>query len=195
MPKIILEERTKYYLDYKLNNDKKTLEKLISTFIPVIENIIKKYENQGLEHDEMLSIGVEEVINTINQFDVNDNVRTMGIYINQHINFRLQSELKHENFLSYESYFKTKKNGEEGYYEDFMIENVINSIGIQEVFNILNDHQKRIMILRYGLFNNSELTNEAIGNLLGISRQAVHIQEQEAIKKLQRKHISEKLKN
>ena len=68
MPKIILEERKKYYLDYKLNGSQDALNKLILTFIPVIENIIKKYDDNILEHDEMLSIGVEETIITINKF-------------------------------------------------------------------------------------------------------------------------------
>jgi len=195
MPKIILEKRTQYYLDYKLNNNKDSFEKLILTFIPIVENIIKKYKKSRVRAWWDVIIGVEEIINTINEFEIDVNVVKIGTYINQRINARLQFELKQENFISYEEYFKTKKNGEERYYEDYKLENIINSVSIKKVFNILNDHQKRIMILRYGLFNNSELTNEAIGKLLGISKQAVHIQEQEAIRKLQRKYISEKLKN
>ena len=183
MPKFILKERTQYYLEYKSSNNKKVLEKLILTFIPVVENIIKKYVSQGLEHDEMLSIGVEEVINAINEFEIDADVAKIGVYINQRINARLQSELNKAKFISYEEYFKNKKNGEEGYFDDSLIENVIDLVGLQEVFSILNEHQKRIIILRYGLFNNSQLTNEAIGKVLGISRQAVHMQEQEVMKK------------
>lgn len=161
------------------------------TFTSIIEKIIQKYPNQFLEHDEMLSI------ETINKFDVNSDIVKLGLYINTLINIRFNYETNKINIpeISYEQYFKDKKNGQFGYSYQTDIQNIIDRLSIFQVFELLSEEQRKILILKYGLFDNSQLTYSSIGDLSKVSKQAIQFQEKESMKKLKRKHIIEILKN
>ena len=49
---------------------------------------------------------------------------------------------------------------------------------------ILNEREKEILILRYGLSNNDELTQKDVADLLGISQSYISRLEKKIIKKL-----------
>ena len=52
------------------------------------------------------------------------------------------------------------------------------------VAQILNEREKEILILRYGLSNNDELTQKDVADLLGISQSYISRLEKKIIKKL-----------
>ena len=51
-------------------------------------------------------------------------------------------------------------------------------------FSELNEREKEILILRYGLSNNDELTQKDVADLLGISQSYISRLEKKIIKKL-----------
>ena len=58
--------------------------------------------------------------------------------------------------------------------------------------NILNNREKEIIIKRYGLFNNDELTQKEISKNMNISRSYVSRIEKRALLKIYKKFLSEK---
>ena len=48
----------------------------------------------------------------------------------------------------------------------------------------LNNRDKKIMILRYGLYNNEEMTQKDVANLLGISQSYISRIEKKVIRRL-----------
>ena len=53
-----------------------------------------------------------------------------------------------------------------------------------EALKNLNEREKEILILRYGLSNNDELTQKDVADLLGISQSYISRLEKKIIKKL-----------
>ena len=53
-----------------------------------------------------------------------------------------------------------------------------------EEINKLNDRDKKIMILRYGLFGHDEVTQKDVADMLGISQSYISRIEKKVIKKL-----------
>ena len=58
--------------------------------------------------------------------------------------------------------------------------------------NILNDREKEIIIKRYGLFGNNELTQKEISEKMDISRSYVSRIEKRALLKIYKKFLKEK---
>ena len=58
--------------------------------------------------------------------------------------------------------------------------------------NILNEREKEIIIKRYGLFNNDELTQKEISEQMNISRSYVSRIEKRALLKIYKKFLKEK---
>ncbi|HHU55014.1 MAG TPA: sigma-70 family RNA polymerase sigma factor, partial [Mollicutes bacterium] len=60
---------------------------------------------------------------------------------------------------------------------------------LKRYFNILSDREKEIIIKRYGLNNNNEITQKEIAKELGISRSYVSRIEKRALTKILREFI------
>ena len=56
---------------------------------------------------------------------------------------------------------------------------------LYEEINKLNERDRQIMILRYGLFNNEELTQKDVADMLGISQSYISRIEKKVIKRIQ----------
>ena len=63
---------------------------------------------------------------------------------------------------------------------------------IKKYFSVLNEREKEIIIKRYGLNNNDELTQKEIAKQLGISRSYVSRIEKRALTKILREFIKNK---
>ena len=55
---------------------------------------------------------------------------------------------------------------------------------IYKEINNLNERDKKIMIMRYGLFNHEELTQKDVAKILGISQSYISRIEKKVIRKL-----------
>lgn len=187
---IINEIRKKYLEDFNKTKNKNSFDKLVLSYIPNIENIITKYEDKGLEHDELLSIAIEAVIHCITKLNYK-NMFVLSSLINHYINWYISIEIKNINLknISYEQYAAYHKNGEEDAKSDKEIENIINKLTVQDLLSILTEKQKEIIILKYGLYDNESHENIRVAELLGITRQAVEDCEKRSFEKIKKKRF------
>ena len=64
------------------------------------------------------------------------------------------------------------------------IENETDKGLLYQEINKLNPRDKQIMVLRYGLYNNEEMTQKDVANMLGISQSYISRIEKKVIKRL-----------
>ena len=100
-------------------------------------------------------------------------------------NKKRKSEVSFEDNLSFDS------EGNELHLEDILgTESDVVTKGIEnkgllyQEINKLNPRDKQIMVLRYGLYNNEEMTQKDVANMLGISQSYISRIEKKVIKRL-----------
>ena len=103
-------------------------------------------------------------------------------------NKKRKSEVSFEDNLSYDS------EGNELHLEDILgtesdivtkgLENETDKGLLYQEIDKLNKRDKQIMILRYGLYNNEEMTQKDVANMLGISQSYISRIEKKVIRRL-----------
>ena len=159
--------------------------------------LAKKYENTGVDLEDLVSIGTIGLIKGVNTYKLDKNIK-LATYASRCIdneilmflrkNKRRKGEISFEDSLSYDA------EGNELHLEDILgTENDIVTKGIeesddkkilQEEISKLNERDKKIMTLRYGLFNHKEMTQKDVAKVLGISQSYISRIEKKVIKKL-----------
>ena len=178
-------------------NDREAKEKLIEHNIRLVVFLAKKYENTGLDLEDLVSIGSIGLIKGINTYKPDKNIK-LATYASRCIdneilmylrkNKRRKTEISLEDSLSYDA------EGNELRLEDVLgtEEDIVTKSLEEEIeknlLNLeikkLNKRDKQIMILRYGLYGNKSMTQKEVADLLGISQSYISRIEKKVIKKL-----------
>ena len=157
----------------------------------------KKYENTGVDLEDLVSIGSIGLIKGIKTYKPDKNIK-LATYASRCIdneilmflrkNKRRRSEVSFEDSLSYDA------EGNELHLEDILgtdsdivtkgIEDETDKKMMYKEISKLNDRDKEIMVLRYGLFNHKEMTQKEVAEKLGISQSYISRIEKKVIKKL-----------
>lgn len=195
-PPLSKEEELEYVIKAG-EGDSYAKEKLIEHNLRLVVFLSKKYENTGVDLEDLVSIGSIGLIKGIKTYKPDKNIK-LATYASRCIdneilmflrkNKRRKSEVSFEDSLSYDS------EGNELHLEDILgTEADIVTKGIEDEndkkmmykeISKLNDRDKEIMILRYGLFNHKELTQKEVAEKLGISQSYISRIEKKVIKKL-----------
>ena len=181
----------------KEKGDVEARKKLIEHNLRLVVYLSKKYENTGVDLEDLVSIGTIGLIKGVNTYKLDKNIK-LATYASRCIdneilmflrkNKRIKSEVSFEDSLSYDS------EGNElhledilGTEEDIVTKNIENKDDIKllykEIEN-LNDRDRKIMILRYGLYNEKEMTQKDVAKKMGISQSYISRIEKKVIRKL-----------
>lgn len=195
-PPLSKEEEIKY-LELAKNGDVSARNKLIEHNIRLVVFLAKKYENTGYELEDLVSIGSIGLIKGINTYKIDKNIK-LATYCSRCIaneilmflrkNKRRKSEISFEDALNYDA------EGNELHLEDILgtdedivykeFESKVDKVLLESELNMLNDRERHIMKLRYGLNNTEEYTQKEVANMLGISQSYISRIEKKVIKKL-----------
>lgn len=198
------DEEEKLLLNMK-NGDKEARAKLIEHNLRLVAHIVKKFEHFENNTDDLISIGTIGLIKGIDSFklDKNNKLTTyVARCIENEILMYFRSNKKNNNNVSLNDSIGYDKDGNEinlidviksnSLDLDEMLHNKSNVELLNQYLNILNKREKEIIIKRYGLGNNDELTQKEIADNLGISRSYVSRIEKRAITKLYREFKKKK---
>ena len=197
LPEPLSKEDEVKYVKLSMNGDSKAKEKLIEHNLRLVVFLSKKYENTGVDLEDLVSIGTIGLIKGVNTYKLDKNIK-LATYASRCIdneilmflrkNKRRKTEISFEDSLSYDS------EGNELHLEDILgTENDIVTKGIeekddkkllQEEINKLGKRDKQIMTLRYGLFNHKEMTQKDVAKVLGISQSYISRIEKKVIRRL-----------
>lgn len=180
------------------NGDLEAKNTLIERNLRLVAHVVKKYKSVGVDQEDLISIGTIGLIKAVTTFDNNKGIR-LATYaakcVENEILMTLRSEKKLRNEISLHEPLGTDKEGNSIYLIDvikYECEEVIGRLDTEQKIKILNeilddtlqDREKMIIQMRYGINNSEHKTQREIANLLGISRSYVSRIEKKALKKL-----------
>jgi len=197
LPEPLSKEDEIYYIEKAMNGITSARDKLIEHNLRLVVFLAKKYENTGVDLEDLVSIGTIGLIKGINTYKLDKNIK-LATYASRCIdneilmflrkNKRRKGEISFEDSLSYDS------EGNELHLEDILgtepdvvtkeLEDEIERSLLYQEIKKLNPRDKQIMILRYGLFDNEEMTQKDVAKLLNISQSYISRIEKKVIKRL-----------
>ena len=195
-PPLSKEEELNYVIKYQ-NGDSKAKDILIEHNLRLVVFIAKKYESTGYDIEDLVSIGSIGLIKGINTYKVDKNIK-LATYASRCIaneilmyvrkNKNRKTEISLEDALNYDA------EGNELHLEDILgtddntvtdeIINKFDKLKLKEEIKNLDERDKQIMIMRYGLFNTKEYTQKEVADLLGISQSYISRIEKKVINEL-----------
>lgn len=187
------------------SGDEKAKEKLVQHNLRLVAHIIKKYNSQSEDNDELISVGTVGLIKAINTFNYNKGTR-LATYasrcIENEILMYFRNRKKYSLDISFEEPIETDNEGNPltlmdiVSQEDTVLDELTNISDIKKlkkyISEIPDEREKSIIIMRYGLNGQKPKTQNELAALYGISRSYVSRIESKIIKKLRKRFDTEK---
>jgi len=204
-PDPLSKEDEKIYIEKHLLGDKEARNKLIEHNLRLVAHIVKKYEKRQEDIDDLISIGTIGLIKGIDTFSKKHETRITTYCarcIENEILMHFRSDKKNSKNISINESIGFDKDGNEisfldilktpkpDFIEDINIKDNIQAL--QEYMDILTDRERNIIIKRYGLYDQDEITQKDIAKELHISRSYVSRIEKRALTKMLREFIRNK---
>ena len=204
-PDPLSKEEEDLYIQRASEGDKEARGMLIEHNLRLVAHIVKKFEANSYDVDDLIGIGTVGLIKGIDTYSPNKNVR---------ITTYCAKCIENEILMHYRGDKKNSKNV--GIYENIGFDKEGNEITILDVIktkdpefieeihkkdsinllkqymNVLTKREKDIIIMRYGLDGNDEITQKEIARTLGISRSYVSRIEKRATTKILKEFIKNK---
>ena len=191
-------EEESYYLQKAKAGDLSARNILVEYNLRLVAHIVKKYQTGNRSTEDLISIGTIGLIKAINTYDTDKGSKLVTYAsrcIENELLMRLRQELKEVREISLYEPIGTDREGNEislmdviRIDEENVLLNVITSESLRNINDlfteILDDREQQVIALRYGLYDNQELTQKEISNLLHISRSYVSRIEKKALLKL-----------
>lgn len=197
LPEPLTKEDEVKYVELSNLGDEFARNKLIEHNLRLVVFLAKKYENTGVDLEDLVSIGTIGLIKGVNTYKLDKNIK-LATYASRCIdneilmflrkNKRRRGEVSFEDSLSYDS------EGNELHLEDILgtaddivtrpLEEEIEKKILYQELTKLNDRDKEIMTLRYGLFGKKEMTQKEVASSLGISQSYISRIEKKVISRL-----------
>ena len=197
LPPPLSREEEEGYLVRSEDWDSFAKDKLIEHNLRLVVFLAKKYENTGVELEDLVSIGTIGLIKGINTFHRDKNIK-LATYasrcIDNEILMHLRKIKKLKTEVSIDASLSYDQDGHELRLEDILgTEADIVTKGVEtdddkklminEVLR-LEPRDRDIMILRYGLLGQEEKTQKEVAKMLGISQSYISRIEKKVIKRL-----------
>lgn len=190
------EAKTLAKLDTDFENARETL---IVHNLRLVVYIAKKFESTGIGIEDLISIGTIGLIKAVNTFSVEKNIK-LATYASRCIENEILMYLRKTNQqkleVSIDEPLNVDWDGNELLLSDILgTDNDTVSVNIEsetekkvllEAVEKLNDREKLIMELRFGLNNRPEKTQKEVADMIGISQSYISRLEKRIIKRLKK---------
>ena len=198
VPKPLSHGEEKLYLKRCKEGDQTARNMLIEHNMRLVAHVVKKYQCQDYDTEDLLSAGTIGLIKAVNTFDVDKGSR-LATYaarcVENEILMLLRAGKKRAKEVSLFEPIGTDKDGETVSLVDVIemenpktIDQLILDQDIKELYQAfdqkLTENEKQVISMRYGLFKGKEHTQREVAGVLGISRSYVSRIEKKAIGKL-----------
>ena len=172
---------------------------LIEHNLRLVVYIARKFENTGVPTEDLVSIGAIGLIKAVNTFDPTKKIK-LATYASRCIeneilmHLRRTSRLKAE--VSLDEPLNTDWDG-----NDLLLSDVLGTDGeqvcrgveeeadrqlLKEALDRLNEREKKIMVLRFGLMGEKERTQKQVADMMGISQSYISRLEKRIIGRLRK---------
>lgn len=200
-PDPLSREEEDLYVEKAKLGDKEARSKLIEHNLRLVAHIVKKYDTKE-DTDDLISIGTIGLIKGVDSYSKKKNTRLTTYAarcIENEILMHFRNNKKRSKDISINDSVGYDKEGNEITIIDILktptkdfamdLHKEDNISDLKEYFKILTDREKEILIKRYGLYDNDEITQKDIAKYLGISRSYVSRIEKRALTKILREFL------
>ena len=179
---------------------------LIERNLRLVVYIARKFENTGINVEDLISIGTIGLIKAINTFKPDKNIK-LATYASRCIENEILMYLRRNNKtrleVSIDEPLNVDWDGNELLLSDILgtdedviyrdIENEVERKLLLKAINKLTDREKTIINLRFGLNtpDGQEMTQKEVATLLGISQSYISRLEKKIMKRLKREMVKE----
>lgn len=199
LPPPLTREEEDFLLDRLPQGDSAVRAMLIERNLRLVVYIARKFENTGINIEDLISIGTIGLIKAVNTFDTEKKIK-LATYASRCIENEILMYLRRNNKIRSEVSFDEPLNidwdGNElllsdvlGTEEDVIYRNIEDEVDRKLLVNALsklNDRERKIMELRFGLTGGEEKTQKDVADLLGISQSYISRLEKRIIKRLRK---------
>lgn len=175
---------------------------LIEHNLRLVVYIAKKFENTGLDVEDLISVGTIGLIKAVNSFDNSRNIK-LATYasrcIENEILMLLRKMVKVKNEVSIDEPLNVDGDGNQlllcdvlGTEEDVVYEKIESDAEkdvLLETLKTLTERERDIISLRFGLFGKEEMTQKDIADMMGISQSYISRLEKKVVKKLRKEIV------
>lgn len=172
---------------------------LIEHNLRLVVYISKKFENTGVDLEDLISVGAVGLIKAVNSFDLEKNIK-LATYasrcIENEILMHLRKTVKIKKEISLEEPLNVDGDGNELVLSDILsadndnptkdLENTNEKELLWKSLKKLNIKEREIILLRFGLTNDEEKTQKEVADLLGISQSYISRIEKKIIGRLKK---------
>ena len=164
--------------------------------------IAKKFENTGINVEDLISIGTIGLIKSINTFRPDKNIK-LATYasrcIENEILMYLRKNSNRRTEISIDEPLNVDWDGNELLLSDILgtdndiicrnIEDEVDRELLRNALSLLSKREREIMVLRFGLNKNKSKTQKEVADMLGISQSYISRLEKRIIKRLRREIV------
>lgn len=201
-PDPLTKEEEDLYVEKANLGDKEARSKLIEHNLRLVAHIVKKYDKKVEDSDDLISIGTIGLIKGVDSYSKKKNTRLttyVARCIENEILMYFRNNKKRNKDISLNDSIGFDKEGNEITILDILktptpdfaldIHKEDNITDLKKYFNVLTKREKEILVKRYGLENNEEITQKEIAKELNISRSYVSRIEKRALTKILREFL------
>lgn len=199
LPPPLSQDEEGFLLEKLKKGDMNVKTVLIERNLRLVVYIARKFENTGINIDDLVSIGTIGLIKAVNTFDPHKNIK-LATYASKCIENEILMFLRRNNKIKAEVSFDEPLNidwdGNELLLSDVLgtendliqksLEEEVDKKLLYQAMDKLNDREKKIMELRFGLKDGREQTQKEVAEHLGISQSYISRLEKRIIKRLKK---------
>ncbi|WP_251613465.1 RNA polymerase sporulation sigma factor SigE [Pumilibacter muris] len=184
------------------NGEQSAKSTLIERNLRLVVYIARKFDNTGIDVEDLISVGTIGLIKAVNSFDPDKNIK-LATYasrcIENEILMYLRRMVRLRCEVSLDEPLNVDWEGNEllmsdilGTEPDLVSKNIENSVEKQLLWNAigkLGGREKEIMQMRFGLSGRQEKTQKEVADLLGISQSYISRLEKKIISRLKKEIV------
>ena len=197
-PKPLTPDEEEKYINEYLDGSEKAKNILIERNLRLVAHVVKKYQYTDYDTEDLLSVGTIGLIKAVNTFKPDRGSR-LATYaakcVENEILMLLRSHKKYSREVSLYEPIGVDKDGESIHLVDVIqmenedvLEQMILDQDVRELYQAyktcLNDNEKQVVRMRYGLFGGKEYTQREIAQAMGLSRSYISRIEKRGLEKI-----------
>ena len=187
-----------------MQDDQNAKQVLVERNLRLVVYIVKKFENTGIDFEDLISIGTIGLMKAINTFKIDKNIK-LATYasrcIENEILMQLRRNSRIRNEVSIDEPLNKDGDGNELLLSDVLgtdgditskrLEDAVDMELLKIAIGKLNDREKYIMNLRFGIDGiQTEKTQKEVADMLGISQSYISRLEKRIMNKMKKEIMS-----
>ncbi len=183
----------------RLQRGENVKDYLIEHNLRLVVYIARKFENTGANLDDLISVGTIGLIKAVSSYNFEKNIK-LATYasrcIENEILMYLRKTVKLKSEVSFDEPLNTDSDGNELLLSDVMgtdgdtvykkIEGTVDGELLKSALLKLNDREREIISMRFGLTGGDELTQKEVADKLNISQSYISRLEKKIISRLKK---------